>query len=99
MDPLDVLVEAQLRDWERRVRDGTAPAAPVATVSAEGLDAILWKEILALHEVAASLDPSAREAALARARDRETQLWVLLESTGRPRAAAQLQATLAARRR
>lgn len=84
-----------MRDWDQRVREGTAPPPPEATAPAEGLEVQLWREILALHELAGERTGPARAEARSRARDRETQLWVLLERTGRPLAAARLQATLA----
>ena len=95
MDPLEQLVEARVRDWERRVREGTAPPPPEHTALAEGLEVQLWREILALRALAAERGPGPeRDALTARRRDLEVQLWVLLERTGRPLAAARLQATL-----
>jgi hypothetical protein len=93
MDWLEQLVEARMRDWERRVREGTAPPPPEATALAPGLEVQLWKEILALRQLAAER-PADRDALRARSRDLETQLWILLERTGRPLAAARLQAEL-----
>ena len=95
MDPLDALVEARIRDWQRRARAGEAPPAPLTTAGDEGLESLLWKEIIALHAIAAGTGDTA-VAARSRARARELQLWILLESTGRPRAAAHLRATLSA---
>ena len=95
MDWLEQLVEARLRDWDRRVREGTAPSPPEASLLAPGLEVQLWREVLALHQLAAERPPGPeRDAAAAGARDREVQLWILLERTGRPLAAAQLQQRL-----
>jgi hypothetical protein len=96
MDWLDQLVEARMRDWQRRVREGTAPPPPAQTALAPGLEVQLWSEILALRQLAAER-PAERGPILARSRDLETQLWILLERTGRPLAAARLQAELRAR--
>lgn len=85
-----------MRDWERRVRDGTAPPPPESTALAPGLEVQLWTEILALRQLAAER-PADADAIRARSRDLETQLWILLERTGRPLAAARLQAQLRGR--
>lgn len=92
---IDRLVEARLRDWERQVREGTAPPPPASTALAPGLEVQLWQEVLALRALAAERTGAEREEVLGRSRDRETQLWILLEGSGRPLAAARLQATLA----
>lgn len=95
MDWLDSLVEARMRDWERRVREGTAPPAPEPSELAPGLEVALWREIVSLHALADPASGEEREALSRRAQARELQLWVLLESTGRPLAARRLQGQLA----
>lgn len=94
MDWIERLVEARMRDWERRVREGTAPPPPEQTALAPGLEVQLWQEILALRALAAERPDPVRGQILTRCRDRETQLWILLERSGRPLAAARLQALL-----
>ncbi|MCB9696975.1 MAG: hypothetical protein H6738_09380 [Alphaproteobacteria bacterium] len=93
MDWIERLIEARMRDWERRVREGTAPPPPEQTALAPGLEVQLWQEILSLRALAAERPGEVGD--LARCRDRETQLWILLERSGRPLAAARLQALLA----
>jgi hypothetical protein len=101
MDWLDQLVEARFKDWERRVREDTAPPPPeVSPTEAEGLEIQLYREIVALRQIADERPAGGeREVALARARDLELQLRVLLERSGRPLAAARIAEALRASRR
>jgi hypothetical protein len=99
VDWLEQLVEVRMRDWERRVREGTAPPPPEGVALGEGLEVTLWREIVALRQIATERPPGPeREAAVRRSADLEVQLWLLLERSGRPLAAARLQHTLRAMR-
>lgn len=94
MDPFDKLAEAKIRDWQSRGRPAASPNA-VSMVDAGNLESQLLSEIVKLRAQArASSDPDQQHALGQRARDLKLQLMVLLESSGRPLAAQQIERNL-----
>jgi hypothetical protein len=96
MGIFDTLAEARIRDWQRRGRPMGAPGdGPVG--AAGNLETQLLGEIVKLRAQArASRDPAEQKALRKHARDLKLQLMVLLESSGRPLAASQLERNLEA---
>jgi hypothetical protein len=81
------LVEARIRDFRQRTLEGRTKPAPEST-GGESLEATLMSEIRELRKQAREAkDEEKMKSLLAEAQKLETQLMVLLESTGRPLAA------------
>lgn len=102
MSRLNRLAEARIREWQnkqpqRRVRKGSAEAA--AAQADEPLEVALLRQIEELHAKARSTTAPESEALSKRARELETQLLVLLETTGRPLAAQHLAERLSKKSR
>jgi hypothetical protein len=96
MDMFDRLAEARIRDWQLRGRP-VAPAGAASVGAAENLETQLLSEIVKLRaEARATRDAAQQQALRQRARDLKLQLMVLLESSGRPLAAAQIERNLQA---
>jgi hypothetical protein len=78
------LVEARIRDFRAREKAGETRPAPETTEQGS-LETALVAEIRALRASArAEKDAHRAQELRTRARSLETQLFVLLESTGRP---------------
>lgn len=85
----DRLAEARIQDWIRRGRPH--PKELATDLQGTSLEAQLLGEILALRQSASTEDrPDARAHLLREASKRQTQLFVLLERSGRPLAAKAL---------
>jgi hypothetical protein len=84
------LLEARIREYHQRRAKGELRPAPERT-GGEPLETILMKKIRDLRKQAREArgtgDEETRHARLEEAQRLETQLMVLLESTGRPLAA------------
>lgn len=83
MDLLEKLAEAKIQDWIRRGRP--RPQGITEALDGRTIESTLLGEIIALRQSArAEEDETARRHLLEEARKRETRLFVLLESSGRP---------------
>jgi len=76
----EVMAEAKIRDWQRRVASGD----PSATSSGEGTKVESWetqvfKEIIDLHAAARDAEGEERARLLSKARDLRIQLMTALE--------------------
>jgi hypothetical protein len=81
------LLEARIRDFRQRKLEGKTRPAPEST-GGESLEATLMTEIRDLRKRAREAEDEAeKKSILGEAQKLETQLMVLLESTGRPLAA------------
>lgn len=93
------MVEAKIRDWQRRVDAGEAPAPAEDTTPAvrpDSLEMALFKEALKLYEAARDApDEKTRKAYLAEANSTRIQLMIVLEKD-RPRLARTLEGKLVA---
>jgi hypothetical protein len=96
MDMFDRLAEARIRDWQERGRPLASPGA-TSLGEAGNLETQLLAEIVALRAEARTVGDAAQQSALRkRARELKLQLMVLLESSGRPLAARQIERNLQA---
>jgi hypothetical protein len=88
MKRLDLLAEARIREWQK-ARSANASAAAAGS-PAEPLEVRLWNQIRALRGQARVATGPQQDELRKTARALETQLLVLLETTGRPLAAAKM---------
>jgi hypothetical protein len=88
MKRLDLLAEARIREWQK-ARSANSSAA-IAGSPAEPLEVRLWNQIQALRGQARVATGPQQDELRKTASALETQLLVLLETTGRPLAAAKM---------
>lgn len=93
MNRLNLLAEARIREWRSRKQgvEEQAKGARPRLDTEQPLEVSLWKQIVELRTKAkTATNATDREALRKRAGELETQLMVLLETTGRPLAARRL---------
>lgn len=91
MGLFDRLAEARIREWQRERSPPQAAPPPDLRRSEEPLEVELLKRILEWRARARETqDPNEKSSLLKRAAAAQTQLLVLLETTGRPLAAQRI---------
>ncbi len=95
-DALEILAEAHIRDWQRRVAAGELPAIEGIDTRVESWESQLFRQIVGYRRAArAEGDPATRQALTRRADDLQITLLATVERD-RPRLALALAQRLAA---
>jgi hypothetical protein len=89
---LELLAEARIREWQK-ARSANAPGTTTGS-PAEPLEVRLWNQIRALRDQARLAAGQQQSELRKKASALETQLLVLLETTGRPLAAVKVAEAL-----